>query len=150
GRSHPLAATIAAWLTSSHRFAAFVAANHTKIRKKLRTALEPETLRGLELELETAYLLLRQRCLSLLYQPHHPEHRRSPDFAVSFTTSNVFMVEVTRMGAARPRQQLPDATEHARATPSSDSTLAARLGDRFSDTLCSKLGQLLPQHSNLL
>jgi hypothetical protein len=146
GRSHPLAATVAIWLAASPRFTAFVAANHTKIRKKLRTAHEPATLRGLQLELETAYLLLRQRSLSLTYEPTLHEHARGPDFAVCFTTSCEFMVEVTRIGG-----EPGSAAEHARRTKSPDSALtAAWLGDRFSDTLCSKLGQLLPQRSNLL
>lgn len=149
GRSHPLAATIATWLSASHRFTDFVAANHSKIRKKLRTAQEPETLCGLELELETAYLLLRQRSLSLQYEPHD-EHARGPDFAVSFTTSCVFMVEVTRMGTNRLRT-FSGTPESARRNQAANSTLTApRLGDRFSDVLCSKLGQLLPQRSNAL
>jgi hypothetical protein len=129
GRSHALTAALAAWLSASRRFRDFVAANHTKIRKKLRTAHEPETLGGLALELETAYLLLRERSLSLQYEPQHDEHARSPDFAVSFTTSCVFMVEVTRMATNQP---------------------ARPPVNRFSDTLCSKLGQLLPQRSNVL
>ena len=126
GRSHPLSATIAAWLAASRRFRDFAATNHTKIRKKLRTAHVPETLDGLALELETAYLLLRERSLTLQYEPQQDEHARGPDFAVSFTTSCVFMVEVTRMGTN------------------------PRLVDRFADTLCSKLGQLLPHCSNVL
>jgi hypothetical protein len=150
GRSHPLTATVAAWLCASRRFREFVAANQTKIRKKLRTAQEPETLRGLALELETAYLLLRERFLSLLYEPQHDEHARCPDFAVSFTARCVFMVEVTRMGTNKPAKQ-PGVLEHGRATQSPHSTRTGqRLVDRFADTLCSKLGQLLPQRSNVL
>lgn len=150
GRSHPLTATIAAWLSASRRFRDFVAANHTKIRKKLRTAQEPETLRGLALELETAYLLLGERSLSLQYEPQHDEHARGPDFAVSFTTSCVFMVEVTRMGASPP-ENLAGVREHACGTQSPDSThMGQRLVERFPDTLCSKLGQLLPQRCNVL
>lgn len=133
GKPHLLAAPIEAWLASSRRFTAFVTSHHTKIRKKIRVAQEPESLRDLQLELETAYLLLRERSLSLAYETQHPQHGRSPDFEVSFTTSLVFMVEVTRMRAAQPR------------TPS-----ISLPGDRFSDMLCSKLGQLLPQRSNLL
>src|SRR5262245_47451677 len=147
-RPHRLATTIARWLASSRRFTAFVAANHVKIRKKLRTAQDPETLGGLQLELETAYLLLRERSLSLQYEPQHRQHARSPDFAVSFTTSNVFMVEVTRMRTAQLKR--PDGAP-VRGTQSPDSALTvARLDERFSDTLCSKLGQLLPQHSNVV
>jgi hypothetical protein len=153
GQSHLLAAPMATWLASSRRFTAFVTTYHTKIRKKLRTAQEPESLRDLQLELETAYLLLRERSLSLEYEPKHRELGRSPDFAVTFTTSLTFMVEVTRM--RQPRTP-PGALEHAHGayahgTQSPDTARTAPLpADRFSDMLCSKLGQLLPQRSNLL
>lgn len=137
GRSHPLAAPMAAWLDSSRRFTAFVSDARTKIRKKIRTAQEPESLRDLQLELETACLLLRERSLSLAYEPQHPRSGRGPDFAVSFTTSLIFMVEVTRLRPAQPQPQVP---------PSG----LPLPGDRFSDMLCNKLGQLLAQRSNLL
>ena len=131
GQPHLLIEPMTSWLTSSRRFAAFVNAHHTKIRKKLRVAQGEENIRDLQLELETAYLLLRERSLSLTYEPQHPDLGRSPDFAVSFTTSLVFMVEVTRLRSAQPRT-------------------ASSTDDRFSDMLCSKLGQLLSQRSNLL
>jgi len=97
GKPHFLAAPMATWLVSSRRFTAFVNTHHNKIRKKLRVAQETESLRNLQLELETAYLLLRERSLSLEYEPQHPELGRSPDFAVNFTTSLTFMVEATRL-----------------------------------------------------
>jgi hypothetical protein len=121
-------------LTSSRRFADFVNEHHNKIRKKIRTAQEPERLRDLQLELETAYLLLRERSLSIEYEPQHPREGRSPDFAVSFTTSLTFMVEVTRLRTVQAR------TPVELSLP----------GDRFTDMLCGKLGQLLPQIGNLL
>ena len=133
GKPHLLAAPMEAWLASSRRFTAFVTSHHTKIRKKIRVAQEPESLRDLQLELETAYLLLRERSLSLAYETQHPQHGRSPDFEVTFTTSLVFMVEVTRMRAAQPK------------TPA-----ISLPRDRFTDMLGSKLGQLMPQRSNLL
>ena len=133
GESHLLAAPMTAWLNSSRRFTDFVNTYHTKIRKKVRTAQGPENLRDLQLELETAFLLLRERSLSVAYETHHPRHGRSPDFAVSYTTSLVFMVEVTRLRATQ-------STSSATILPE----------DRFSDMACSKLGQLLPQYSNLL
>ena len=143
GQSHLLAAPMTAWLASSRRFTAFVTANHTKIRKKLRTAQEPESLRDLQLELETAYLLLREKPLSLAYEPQHRDLGRSPDFAVTFTTSLVFMVEVTRLRSAQPK------TSSETQSPNTMLTVPP-LGDRFTDMLCDKLGQLLPQRSNLL
>ncbi len=149
-KSHLLAAPMATWLASSRRFTAFVTAYQTKIRKKLRTAQESETLRDLQLELETAYLLLRDQSLSVEYEPQHPKLGRSPDFAVSFTTSFVFMVEVTRFRATQPRTQL-GVQEHADETQSPNPTLTVPLlSERFSDMLCSKLGQLLSQRSNVL
>lgn len=129
GKSHVLAQPIATWLASSRRFTDFVKTHHTKIRKKIRATQDRGTLRDLQLELETAYLLLRERSLSLKYEPQHPELGRSPDFAVTFTTSLTFMVEVTRMRGI-PVGQL--------------------FNDRFSDMVCSKLGQVLPQRGNLL
>jgi hypothetical protein len=129
GQSHFLAEPMAEWLATSRRFTDFVRTHHTKIRKKIRTTQEPETLRDIQLELETAYLLLREKSLSLKYEPQHPELGRSPDFAVTFTTSLTFMVEVTRMRGI----------------------LAGQLfNDRFIDLVCGKLGQLLIQRSNLL
>lgn len=134
GKAHRLAAPMATWFAASRRFTAFVNANQTKIRKKLRTAQESESLRDLQLELETAYLLLRESSLSVAYEPQHPREGRSPDFAVSFTTSLTFMVEVTRL----------------RTVPARTPVELSLPGDRFADMLCGKLGQLLPQHSNLL
>src|SRR5512140_1396171 len=124
GKPHPLAPLLAGWLGTSRRFAAFVSANETKIRKKLRSTREPESLRDLQLELETAYLLLQERSLSVAYEPQPGKLGRSPDFAVSYNTSQVFMVEVTRM----------------RAEPASG----------IADMLSSKLGQLAQQSSNLI
>lgn len=139
GQPHPLTANMAAWLAASRRFTAFVNTHHTKIRKKLRTAQGAENIRDLQLELETAYLLLRERSLNLAYETGHPELGRSPDFAVTFTTSLTFMVEVTRMRSAGSKISSP-IEEIGSMQP----------GDRFSDMLCSKLGQLLPRLSNLL
>ena len=140
GYSHLLAAPMSTWLASSRRFTAFVNAHQTKIRKKIRTIQGPENLRDLQLELETAYLLLQEPTLSLAYEPQHPELGRSPDFAVTFTTSLTFMVEVTRLRSAEIRTPLTLEAPTGRI-PS---------GDRFSDMLCSKLGQLLSKRGNLL
>ncbi len=131
GQPHMLAPLLADWLASSRRFTAFVAANETKIRKKLRSTHEAESLRDLQLELETAYLLLRERSLSLVYEPQPGKLGRHADFAVNYTTSLVFMVEVTRLRTAA-------------------SGRAALLGERFSDMLGSKLGQLAQHSCNLL
>ncbi len=128
GRSHVLGQPMARWLASSRRFTAFVTAFQDKIRKKLRTTQDREGLLDLWLELETAYLLLQEKSLSLVYEPEHAGHVRSPDFGVTFTTSLTFLVEVTRVRADQS------------STP----------GQRLADTVCAKLGQLLPQRSNVL
>lgn len=128
GRPHLLAQPLAAWVASSRRFASFAAAFQDKIRKKIRTTSNPENLLDLQLELETAFLLLRERSLSVAYEPEMAKGIRSPDFAVSFTTSHTFMLEVTRIQA------------DAKSTPEA----------RLAATIADKLGQLLPQRSNAL
>ncbi len=146
-KPNPLAEPVAGWLASSRRFTAFVTANHTKVRKKIRTVQDPESLRDLQLELETAYLLLGERALSLEYEPERTEPGRRPDFAVSFTTSFLFMLEVTRLRAARsPGTPAPVLDQGVVETPGAVRPLA----DRFTDMLCDKLHQLVSQRSNVL
>jgi hypothetical protein len=141
GRSHLLANQMAAWLASSRRYATFVTTFRDKIRKKLRTTQDQETLLDLRLELETAYLLLQERSLSLVYEPQHCGQGRCPDFAVSFTTSLTFMVEVTRLRAIQNGRS-------AQATSLSENAL--NVDEYLADTVCSKLGQMLPKCSNIL
>jgi hypothetical protein len=142
GRSHPLSAPMEMWLTSSRRFIAFVTTFRDKIRKKLRTTQDQDTLLDLQLELETAYFLTRERSLSLVYEPQHCGQGRCPDFAVTFTTSLTFMVEVTRLRASQKRSPATPSSENATASPP--------WGEAFADAVCSKLGQLLAQSSNML
>ena len=124
----PLAPQLTRWLSTSHRFAGFVAATKSKIRKKLRAAQDSESAADLQLELETAFLLLQERKFSLEYEPQFQGQPRRPDFAVTYTTHSTFMLEVTRLrlqtGMFKP--------------------------ERLADTICGKLGQLLPQRSNVL
>jgi len=128
GQTHLLFQPMAMWLASSRRFATFVTTFQDKIRKKLRTTQDQESLIDLRLELETAYLLLQERSLSVVYEPEQSKHIRSPDFAVTFTTRLTHMLEVTRVQAD------PKNTVNA----------------RLADTISSKLSQLLPQRSNIL
>lgn len=125
------------WLASSRRFTAFVSAHRDKIRKKIRTTRDPESILDLRLELETAYLLLRERELNLIYEPQpagQPARLRGPDYAVTYTTSFTFMVEVTRIrGDSATR-----ATQHM------------SLDERVAETICGKLIQMLPQRSHVL
>ena len=147
GQAHLLAPEMETWLASSRRFAAFVNSFRDKIRKKLRTTQEQETLLDLRLELETAYLLLQEQRLSLVYEPPCGQSR-CPDFAVTFTTRLTFMVEITR---TRGLQKGSNAQDLDQSMPPSDipSPIQAK-GDSLADTICSKLGQLIPQRSNLL
>ncbi len=69
GKPHLLTEPIQTWLASSRRFTAFVTTYRNKIRKKLRVIQDQEALADLRLELETAYLLLQERNLSLVYEP---------------------------------------------------------------------------------
>ena len=126
GQPHPLATPMATWLAASRRFTAFVNTFHTKIRKKLRSTQELESLLDLRLELETAYLLLQERSLSVVYEPLPIGQLRGPDFAVTFTTSTLFMIEVTRL------------------------RIIQDVEESLADMVCSKLGQLPPQHTNIL
>ncbi len=134
GQPHILVPSMSEWLASSRRFTAFVNTFRDKIRKKLRVTHDQESLLDLRLELETAYLLLREPRLSLVYEPHLSEKVRGPDFAVTFTTSLTFMVEVTRL-RVETREQ---------------TSSTAQGMERLSDAICSKLGQMQPQRSNVL
>ncbi|MCB0106875.1 MAG: hypothetical protein KDE53_13230 [Caldilineaceae bacterium] len=137
GASHSLAPSMTTWLTASRRYTEFVTTFRDKIRKKLRTTPDPENLLDLRLELETAYLLLQERRLTVAYEPLPPRATRSPDFGVTYTTSLTFMVEVTRLRAAT----LIDATSQPHIPPADE---------RLVDTICGKLGQLLAGQSNVL
>lgn len=146
GQVHPLAGPMGTWLASSRGFTNFVTTFRDKIRKKVRTTQDRETLLDLQLELETAYLLLREKTLSLIYEPEHRERGRSPDFAVTFTTSLTFMAEVTRLRTIQRKSS-------AESQPLSSSDVASPFpptAETLSDTVCSKLGQLRAQRSNVL
>ena len=132
GQSHILAEPIGTWLKSSRRFAAFVTSFRNKIRKKLRVTRDQETLYDLRLELDTAYRLLQEKTLSVMYEPENSGPGRSPDFAVTYTTSLTFMVEVTRLRAVSLENDLSQESE------------------RLADAICSKLRQFLPQRGNVL
>jgi hypothetical protein len=136
GQPHILTDSVGTWLNSSRRFAAFVDDFRDKIRKKIRVTQDLETLLDLRLELDTAYRLLQERTLSLVYEPQLAEKVRSPDFAVTFTTSLTFMLEVTRL---RTNQK-----------PTDEQASGSNIGDRLADAVCSKLGQLVHQQSNII
>jgi hypothetical protein len=149
GQPHLLAAPMATWLAASRRFAAFVTDFRTKIRKKLRATQEIESLLDLRLELETAYLLLRERSFNLVYEPQRSGQSRGPDFAVTYTTSTLFMVEVTRLRIAQDSPRGPaQAQEPAPLLHTASTRSLAE--ERLAELVCSKLSQLPPQRSNVL
>ena len=137
GQDHLLAGPFAAWLAASRRFTTFANTFRDKIRKKVRTTQGQENLLDLQLELETAYLLLREGSLSVEYEPQAAGKTRRPDFAVTFTTSFTFMLEVTRLRTSQSQSPNTAATN-------------SPMSDRLADTICSKLIQLLTQRSNIL
>jgi hypothetical protein len=141
GQRHILSQPMENWLTDSRRFTSFVNTFRDKIRKKIRVTQDPESLLDLRLELETAYLLHREPRLHLIYEPGMAEKARAADFAVTFTTSVTFMLEVTRLRT----EQKPMQTE----TPDAAGTISSTT-DRVVDAVCSKLGQLKPQQSNVI
>lgn len=137
GKDHTLTPFMRRWLSASRPFTAFVKTFQDKIRKKVRVTEDPETILDLHLELETAYRLLQERSFTLSYEPQLAEKVRSPDFAVAFTTSVTFMLEVTRL---RSNQKPGD----------EQAVDANAAGDRLADAVCSKLGQCVHQQSNIL
>jgi len=148
-RPHALAPIVAAWLTSSRRFARFARDHQTKIRKKLRAAQDPESVRDLHLELETAFQFTLAKALTPVYEPS-TSTSRGPDFAVHYTTSLEFMVEVTRV---RPDSDAPTIAASDRAGPDDDLARTARAAlseRRLAGVLASKLGQAVAGHANLL
>jgi hypothetical protein len=149
GQPHSLATPMAAWLASSRRFAAFVNTHHSKIRKKLRTTQGMESLLDLRLELETAYSLLQERSFGLEYEPLPIRQSRGPDFSVTFTSSTVFMVEVTRLRMVQGGAQDPAQTQ-GRASSLLTVPIRSLVEEQLADMLCSKLGQLQLGHGNIL
>lgn len=137
GNSHFLAHPMETWMNSSRQFTAFVDTYRDKIRKKIRVTQDQGTLLDLRLELETAYRLLRERTLSITYEPQLAERVRSPDFAVTYTTSMTFILEVTRLRTNHKSLEEQDSEANA-------------IGDRLADAVCSKLGQLVHKQSNII
>jgi hypothetical protein len=141
GKSSVFSESMSHWLASSRRFASFVDAFRDKIRKKIRVTQSLEGLLDLQLELQTACLLLKEKTLSVIYEPDQAKRIvRAPDFAVTYTTSLTFMLEVTRMQSPKSTKLLSSENDD---TPPSISL-------RVADTICSKLGQLQPKQANIL
>jgi hypothetical protein len=119
-----------AWLNDSRRFVAFAEANRDKIRKKLRVTSDPEAVKDLRHELETAYRLSRVKEFAVVYEPYAAARPYGPDFAVTYTASFTFNVEATRL----------------RRTAGS----TANRDRRVVDVLCHKLFQLPVNAINMI
>lgn len=95
GSDEPLADTLAGWLAASPRFRAFAEAHRDKIRKKLRSATDPDARLDVRAELLVARLLLDDRRIELAFEARGAA-RGGPDFSVTFRTHHAFELEVTR------------------------------------------------------
>ena len=91
-----MADELRAWLAGSTRFRSFAEANRDKIRKKLRTAREAESLRDVRAELLAAELLLADRRIDMSFEAYG-SGKRGPDFTVTFRGTRTFNIEVTRL-----------------------------------------------------
>lgn len=115
----------ARWMATSPRFKAFAEAHRDKIRKKVRGMRDTEGLRDLQLELDTARCLLRERRISLEYEKYLAGKVRGPDFTARLANGLSINVEVKRLRTL----------SHA---------------GKWDDALCDKLGQLPPSSINAL
>lgn len=83
------------WLVGSTRFRAFAEDHRDKIRKKLRTATDPEARRDVRAELRVAHALLADRRIGLAFEAYGSTIG-GPDFTVTFRGERAFNLEVTR------------------------------------------------------
>jgi hypothetical protein len=131
------------WMEESVRFRDFVAVYRTKIRKKVRGLRDEEGRSDLLFELATAQQLLQERRFTIEYEKYGIGKQRTPDFVVTYKTNVVFNVEVKRMRAAALALTTPGAADPLPAD-------GVRDPNKLINTICAKLGQLLPGTINLL
>jgi len=98
-RHGPMADELAGWLAGSRRFRAFVETHRDKIRKKMRSATDPEARRDVRTELRVAQLLLADRGIALAFEAYGST-RGGPDFTVTYRGDRPFNLEVTRQRRA--------------------------------------------------
>lgn len=126
----PFRAELGGWLRDSRRFRAFVTAQRSKIRAKLRSARDAPGLEDVRAELQTACLLLGDERFTLAYETYTAARRRGPDFTVTFKTHTPFNVEVRRLRNMEPAGE--------------------PLADKLQAVLCDKVQQMPPGIVNLL
>lgn len=90
---------VEAWLTGSPRFRSFADEHRDKIRKKLRTATDPEARRDVRVELLLAHRLLADRRIELAFETYGTR-TGGPDFTITFRAGRSFNLEVTRLRGA--------------------------------------------------
>lgn len=103
GRADDIAEELTAWLSGSPRFRSFAELYRAKIRKKLRTAADPEALRDVRAELQVAHLLLADPRIELAFEAYG-SGKPGPDLTISYRGRRSFNLEVTRL------RRVPDAT----------------------------------------
>jgi len=121
----PIVAQCGAWLASSSRFRAFLTANRDKARKKARGICDSESMRDLQLELDTAYHLLLDHRYLVEYETFLAGRTRGPDFTVTVKDKGAFNVEVKRLRSAGEFRQ-------------------------WANAICDKLDQLPPGMPNVV
>lgn len=135
GQPHQLSGILMQWMQASSRFTDFLDTYRDKVRKKIRVTREPESIMDLRCELKTAYCLLNDRRLEVVYEPYASTRKRSPDFAVTYRDNLVFNIEVARM---RIEENQKHELDHQRKEV------------RIQRILLGKLEQLQPGMANLL
>ena len=95
----PLAGELSAWLAGSRRFRTFVETHRDKVRKKLRSAADPEARRDVRAELRVAHLLLADRRIELAFEAYGST-KGGPDFTVTYGGERAFTLEGTRQRRA--------------------------------------------------
>ncbi len=121
----PIVAQCGAWIAVAPRFRAFLTANRDKARKKIRGISDSESMRDLQLELDTAYHLLLDRRYTLDYEKYLAARTRGPDFTVTVKDKGAFNVEVKRLRSAGEFHH-------------------------WADAICGKLDQMPPGAPNIL
>jgi hypothetical protein len=84
------------WLASSARFRSFAEIHRDKIRKKLRTAADAESLRDVRAELQVARLLLADSSIELAFEAYGAG-KVGPDLSLDYRGKRTFNLEVTRL-----------------------------------------------------
>ena len=115
---------LVAWLAGSARFRGFATTYRDKIHKKFRTATDPDAIRDVRAEVQTAHLLLADRRFEVAFEAYG-SGKVGPDLTVTFRSTTAFDVEVTRF------RRVPDAVG-------------------VGAVLMAKLRQLTPRTPNVL